>query len=136
MDREGRRRTVRDFSDRPVPRALIEAAVMTAASAPSGANQQPWTFVCIADADVKRRIRLAAEEEERAFYAGRAGEEWLGALKHLGTDWQKPFLETAPWLIAIFAQRWKEQGGKRIKHYYVPESLGIASGFLIAALHK
>ena len=131
-----RRRTVRDFSDRPVPRALIEAAVMTAASAPSGANQQPWTFVCIADADVKRRIRLAAEEEERAFYAGRAGEEWLGALKHLGTDWQKPFLETAPWLIAIFAQRWGEQGGKRIKHYYVPESVGIASGFLIAALHN
>jgi nitroreductase len=130
------RRTVRDFSDRPVPRAIIEAAVMTAGTAPSGANQQPWTFVCIADADTKRRIRIAAEEEERAFYGGRAGEEWLGALKHLGTGWQKPFLETAPWLIAVFAQRWDEADGCRTKHYYVPESVGIASGFLIAALHN
>lgn len=131
-----RRRTVRDFSGRPVPRALIETAVATAGTAPSGANQQPWTFVCISEAETKRRIRLAAEAEERAFYAGRAGEEWLGALKHLGTDWQKPFLETAPWLIAIFAQRWGTQGGKKVKHYYVPESVGIACGFLIAALHN
>lgn len=132
-----RRRTVRDFSDRPVPRALIETAVMTAASAPSGANQQPWTFACVSDAEIKRRIRIAAEEEEKAFYGGRAGEEWLGALAPLGTDWQKPFLETAPWLIAIFGQRFGVSGaGERIKHYYMPESVGIATGFLIAALHQ
>ncbi len=132
-----RRRTVRDFSDRPVPRAIIEQAVMTAGSAPSGANQQPWTFVCIADREAKRRIREGAEEEERAFYAGRAGEEWLGALAHLGTDDRKPFLETAPWLIAIFAQRWgRDADGRKVKHYYAPESVGIATGFLIAALHQ
>ncbi|WP_348522312.1 nitroreductase family protein [Bosea sp. CS1GBMeth4] len=100
------RRTVRDYSDRPVPREIIEAAVATAGTAPSGANQQPWTFVCISDPELKKQIRAGAEEEERAFYAGRAGEEWLGALAHLGTDAHKPFLETAPWLIAIFAQRW------------------------------
>lgn len=132
-----RRRTVRDFSDRPVPRAIIEEAVMTAAGAPSGANQQPWTFVCIQNAAVKRQIRLAAEEEEKAFYNGRAGQEWLDALAPLGTDWRKPFLETAPWLIACFGQR---HGiglkGGRVKHYYVPESVGIAMGFLIAALHN
>lgn len=132
-----RRRTVRDFSDRPVPRALIEEAVMTAATAPSGANQQPWTFACISDPAVKSRIRVAAEEEERTFYAGRAGEEWLNALEHLGTDADKPFLETAPWLIAIFGQRYGvDAGGKRAKHYYMPESVGIATGFLIAALHQ
>ena len=132
-----RRRTVRDFSDRPVPRALIEDCVMTAGSAPSGANQQPWTFVCIADADTKRRIRVAAEEEERDFYEGRAAPEWLDALAPLGTDAHKPFLETAPWLIAIFAQRHGTGAdGRRIKHYYVPESVGIASGLLIAALHN
>jgi len=131
-----RRRTVRDFSPRPVPRVLIEQAVATAGTAPSGANQQPWTFACISDADIKRRIRIAAEEEEKAFYAGRAGEEWLDALSHLGTDWEKPFLETAPWLIAIFGQRWgADAKGDKIKHYYVPESVGIASGFLIASLH-
>lgn len=131
-----RRRTVRDFSDRPVPRAVIEDCVMTAATAPSGANQQPWTFVCISDPQTKRRIREAAEEEERGFYAGRASEEWLEALAPLGTDENKPFLETAPWLIAIFAQRYgTTEDGRRIKHYYVPESVGIASGFLIAALH-
>ncbi len=130
------RRTVRDFSDRPVPREVIEDVVMTAAGAPSGANQQPWTFVCISDQAIKRRIRVAAEEEEKTFYEGRAGEEWLGALAHLGTDWEKPFLETAPWLIAIFAQRHGTDGrGKRVKHYYVPESVGIATGFLIAACH-
>lgn len=132
-----RRRTVRDYSDRPVPRELIEDAVRTAALAPSGANQQPWTFVCISDWAIKARIRAAAEEEERAFYEGRASDEWLEALRHLGTDWEKPFLETAPWLIAIFGQRYglTPDGGK-VKHYYVPESVGIASGFLIAALHN
>jgi iodotyrosine deiodinase len=132
-----RRRTVRDYSDRPVPREIIAEAVRTAALAPSGANQQPWTFVCIADPAVKARIRAAAEEEERAFYGGRAGEEWLAALSHLGTDWQKPFLVAAPWLIAIFGQRYgTDANGHKVKHYYVPESVGIACGFLIAALHN
>jgi iodotyrosine deiodinase len=132
-----KRRTVRDYSDRPVPREIIANAVRTAALAPSGANQQPWTFVCISDPAIKSRIRIAAEEEEKAFYAGRAGKEWLRALSHLGTDWEKPFLETAPWLIAIFGQRYgTDAGGAKVKHYYVPESVGIASGFLIAALHN
>ena len=132
-----RRRTVRDFSDQPVDRAIIESAIRTAASAPSGANQQPWTFVAISDPALKAKIRIAAEEEEKAFYAGRAGEEWLEALSPFGTDWQKPFLETAPWLIVIFQQRWglRPDGG-RAKHYYAPESVGIATGFLIAALHQ
>lgn len=132
-----RRRTVRDFSNRPVPRELIEDAVMTAASAPSGANQQPWTFACISNPAVKTKIRVAAEEEERSFYQSRAGEEWLEALAPLGTDWRKPFLETAPWLIACFGQRYGlAPDGRHIKHYYVPESVGIAMGFLIAALHN
>lgn len=132
-----RRRTVRDYSDRPVPREIIENAVRTAALAPSGANQQPWTFVCISDPAIKTRIRVAAEEEEKAFYDGRAGEEWLDALRHLGTGWEKPFLDTAPWLIAIFGQRYgTTPDGAKVKHYYVPESVGIASGFLIAALHN
>lgn len=136
LARMRKRRTVRDFSDRPVPRELIETAVRVAGTAPSGANQQPWSFVCISDPRHKTLIREGAEEEERAFYAGRAGEEWLDALAHLGTDDQKPFLETAPWLIAIFAQRWGvDAEGNRIKHYYVPESVGIATGFPIAALH-
>jgi iodotyrosine deiodinase len=131
-----RRRTVRDFSDRPVDRAVIEACLRAAGTAPSGANQQPWTYVCVSDPAMKSRIRAAAEEEEKAFYAGRAGEEWLGALAHLGTNWSKPFLETAPWLIACFGQRHgvAADGGK-VKHYYVPESVGISIGFLIAALH-
>jgi len=132
-----RRRTVRDFSPEPVPRELIEGAIRVAASAPSGANQQPWTFVAISDPAVKSRIRAAAEEEERSFYAGRAGDEWLEALAPLGTDWEKPFLETAPWLIVIFQQRWGVgPDGRRTKHYYAPESVGIATGFLIAALHQ
>jgi nitroreductase len=110
---------------------------MTAATAPSGANQQPWTFVCISDAAMKTRIREAAEEEEREFYSGRASQEWLDALGPLGTDAQKPFLETAPWLIVIFGQRYGlgPDGGK-VKHYYVPESVGIATGLLIASLHN
>ncbi|WP_353643944.1 nitroreductase family protein [Mesorhizobium sp. WSM2239] len=130
-----RRRTVRHFSDRPVPRRLIEDCVMTAATAPSGANQQPWTFVCISDAAMKTRIRAAAEEEEREFYSGRASQEWLDALGPLGTDAEKPFLETAPWLIAIFGQRYGlGPDGRKVKHYYVPESVGIATGLLIASL--
>jgi iodotyrosine deiodinase len=133
-----RRRTVRDFSDRPVPRQLIEDAVMTAAGAPSGANQQPWTFACISDAAVKSKIRMAAEAEEREFYqGGKTPGEWLDALSPLGTDEHKPFLEIAPWLIVIFGQRYGvAKGGSHVKHYYVPESVGIAMGFLIAALHN
>lgn len=130
------RRTVRDFSSKPVPRSVIETCIETAGGAPSGANQQPWHFVAIQDPGIKHQIRLAAEEEERAFYAGRAGQEWLQALAHLGTDDNKPFLDEAPWLIVIFAKRWGEgEDGKRVKYYYVPESVGIASGFLISALH-
>jgi nitroreductase len=132
-----RRRTVRDFAPDPVSREVIEAAIRAAGSAPSGANQQPWSFVAIADPAIKARIRAAAEEEERAFYESRAGEEWLEALVVLGTDWEKPFLETAPWLIVIFQQRWGVRpDGRRVKHYYAPESVGIATGFLIAALHE
>ncbi len=132
-----RRRTVRDFSADPVPRDIIAAAVAAAGTAPSGANQQPWTFVCIQDAGKKRQIREAAEAEEKAFYGGKAGAEWLDALTPLGTDWEKPFLETAPWLIAIFGQRWgSDADGRKVKHYYVPESVGIATGLLITALHS
>ena len=132
-----RRRTVRDFSEEPVPREVIESAIRIAGSAPSGANQQPWSFVAVSDPAIKARMREAAEQEERAFYDGRAGEEWLDLLKVLGTDWRKPFLETAPWLIVIFQKRWGVRpDGRRVKHYYAPESVGIATGFLIAALHQ
>ena len=131
-----RRRSVREFSDRPVPRDVIENALRAAGSAPSGANLQPWHFAVITDAKVKQRIRKMAEEEERAFYDGRAPQEWLDALAPLGTDANKPFLEIAPVLIAIFAQRHGSlPDGRLVKHYYVPESVGIATGFLIAALH-
>lgn len=131
-----RRRTVRDFSDAPVPRAAIEWALKAAGTAPSGANLQPWHFAVVQSAEAKRRIRVAAEEEERAFYNGRAPQEWLDALAPLGTDASKPFLETAPCLIAIFAQKYGVlPDGRRVTHYYVPESVGIATGLLIAALH-
>jgi iodotyrosine deiodinase len=131
-----RRRTVRDFDSRPVPRDVIETCLMAAGTAPSGANLQPWHFAVIEDAAAKRRIRQAAEEEERAFYAGRAPKEWLEALAPLGTDADKPFLEEAPLLIAIFAQRsGTRPDGRKVTHYYVPESVGIATGFLILALH-
>lgn len=131
-----RRRTVRDFSDWPVPRGVIESCLLAAGTAPSGANQQPWHFVVITDAARKKRIREAAEIEEREFYSGRASAEWLEALAPLGTDADKPFLETAPVLIAIFGQRYGLRAdGRKVKHYYVPESVGIATGFLIAALH-
>ncbi|MBN1564063.1 MAG: nitroreductase family protein [Anaerolineae bacterium] len=131
-----RRRTVRDFSDRPVPREIIENCVRAAGTAPNGANQQPWHFVVVSDPDLKRQIRSAAEAEEREFYAQRATAEWLADLAPLGTDPNKPFLETAPYLIVIFAQRYglAPDGGKR-KHYYVQESVGIATGILITALH-
>ena len=131
------RRSVRDFSDQPVPRELIEQAIRTASTAPSGAHMQPWTFVAVSDPDLKRRIREAAEEEERTSYGGRMSEEWLEALEPIGTDANKPFLETVPWIVVLFAQRsgFREDGAKR-KHYYVQESCGIAAGFFIAALHE
>lgn len=130
------RRTVRDFSSRPVPVEVIEQALLAAGSAPNGANLQPWHFVVVADAGLKRRIREAAEAEEREFYRDRAPPEWIEALAHLGTDEHKPFLETAPYLIAVFAQSYGiNAAGKKTKHYYATESVGIATGFLIAALH-
>jgi nitroreductase len=131
-----KRRTVRDFSDRPVPRAVIDECLRAAGSAPSGANLQPWHFTVVTDPALKRRIRLAAEEQERHFYEHRASDEWLEALRPLGTDDNKPYLETAPCLIAIFSQPYhREPDGTKIKHYYPAESVGIATGFLIAALH-
>jgi len=131
-----RRRSVRDFADRTVPRTVVEDCLYTAGSAPSGANMQPWHFVAVADPSVKKKIREAAEEEEREFYQNRAPDEWLDALDPLGTDASKPFLETAPYLITIFAQRYGlNPDGTRTKHYYVQESVGIATGLLIAALH-
>jgi iodotyrosine deiodinase len=131
-----RRRTVRDFESRPVPREVIEQCLLAAGTAPSGANQQPWFFSVIADPARKHRIREAAEKEEREFYGGKAPQEWLDALAPLGTDPDKPFLEEAPLLIAIFAQKYGVRpDGSRFSHYYVPESVGIATGFLITALH-
>jgi nitroreductase len=131
-----RRRSVREFSDRAVPRDIIEYAIRVAGSAPSGANMQPWHFVAVAKADLKTRIRAAAEVEERALYQHRASEEWLQALEPLGTDAHKPFLETAPWLIAVFLKKFTtDAAGQRHKNYYTAESVGIACGFLLAALH-
>ena len=131
-----RRRTVRDFSNRIVSKEIIENCIRAAGTAPNGANLQPWHFVAIADPNIKRKIRVAAEEEERIFYEKRAPKEWLQALQPLGTDWRKPFLEIAPYLIAIFAQSYGvTPDGNRVKNYYVQESVGIATGFLITALH-
>lgn len=132
----GRRRTVRHFSSRPVPREVIEDCLRAAATAPSGANRQPWHFVVVSEAEKKRRIRKGAESEEEQFYEHRAPQDWLDALAPMGTDQHKPFLENAPCLIAIFAQSYElgPEGEKR-KNYYVSESVGIATGFLIAALH-
>ncbi len=131
------RRSIRMFSDESVPRDIIENAIRAAGTAPSGANHQPWHFAAISDSETKKKIREAAEEEEREFYSGRASEEWLDALDPLGTDAHKPFLETAPWLIAVFAQR---RGGEVVgqdkKNYYVTESVGLATGMLITALHS
>ncbi len=131
-----RRRTVRDFSDRPVPRQVIEDCLRAAGTAPNGANLQPWHFVAVSDPAIKRKIREGAEQEERAFYNGKAPQEWLDALAPLGTDEHKPFLETAPWLIAIFAESYGElPDGRKVKHYYAQESVGIATGILITAVH-
>jgi iodotyrosine deiodinase len=132
-----RRRTVRDFSDRPVAREVIENCLRTAGSAPNGANLQPWHFVAVNDPALKHKIRAAAEAEEKEFYEHRAPNEWLEALAALGTDARKPFLETAPWLIAIFAQPYRLlPDGRKLKHYYATESVGIATGFLVAAVHE
>ena len=131
------RHSTRDFANKPVPRAVIEACLETAGRAPSGANQQPWHFVVVSNPDLKRRIRLAAEEEERAFYAERASEAWLDALSPLGTNADKSFIDRAACLIVVFAQAYGlSAGGEKRKHYYVQESVGIAVGFLIAALHS
>lgn len=131
------RRTVRDFSPQAVPELVISNAIAVAGSAPSGANMQPWHFVAVSDENTKRKIREAAEIEERELYSHRASDEWLEALAPMGTDADKPFLETAPWLIAVFAQKYTlDESGKKRKHYYTPESVGIATGFLIAALHQ
>ena len=131
-----RRRTVRDFSDRPVPREVIEDCIRAAGTAPSGANLQPWHFVVVTSAEIKQKIRAGAEEEERAFYGGKAPQEWLDALAPLATDEHKPFLETAPCLIVIFAASYGElPDGRKVKHYYAQESVGIATGILITALH-
>ena len=135
-----RRRTVRHFSPEPVPREIIDEAISVAASAPSGANRQPWTFVVVSDPAIKRQIRLAAEEEERESYEHRMPDDWLAALAPLGTDWHKEFLEIAPVLIVVFRQDYGlgvgEDGTEHhVKHYYVMESVGIACGFLLAALH-
>lgn len=132
-----RRHTVRHFSTRPVPEEVISACIAAAETAPSGANQQPWFFAAISDPAMKARIRNAAEQEERRFYEGGGGDEWLAALEPIGTGASKPHLTEAPWLIVIFAQRWGVgPDGSRRKHYYVPESVGIATGMLITALHR
>jgi iodotyrosine deiodinase len=132
-----RRRTVREFSDRPVPRDIIETALRAAGTAPSGANLQPWHFVVVSGAETKKKLRAAAEVEEREFYEHRASPEWLTALEPLGTDSDKPFLETAPYLIAVFLQKFGElPDGRKVKHYYPVESTGIATGILITALHE
>lgn len=132
-----KRHSVRQYATRAVPEAVISACIQAACTAPSGANHQPWHFVAIADPAMKAKIRAAAEEEERAFYAGGAGDEWLAALEPIGTGVDKPHLTDAPWLIVVFAQRYGETAdGSRYKNYYVPESVGIATGMLITALHQ
>ena len=129
------RRSCRYFSDKTVPREVIENVILTAASAPSGAHKQPWKFVAISDPAIKRKIREAAEKEEKSFYQERATDEWLKDLAPLGTDWQKPFLETVPWIIVVFKKTYEEDEHGKHKNYYVNESVGIATGFLRQALH-
>ena len=132
-----RRRTVRDFSERPVPRDVIEMCVLAAGTAPNGAHRQPWHFVIVSDPEIKRAIREAAEEEEKEFYGGRAPDDWLEALAPLGTHAAKPFLERAPYLVVVFAESYAvKEGGEKSKNYYVTESVGIATGMLITAIHR
>jgi len=130
------RRTIREFDDRDVPREVLEKIILTAGTAPSGANKQPWTFCLISDPKIKQKIRKAAEEEERISYESRMTETWKSDLKPLGTDWEKPFLEIAPYLVVVFKQSYGMEGEEKIQHYYVNESVGIACGFLIAAIHQ
>ncbi len=132
-----RRRSVRSFSDRPVPREIIENCLRAAGTAPSGANMQPWHFVVVSDPDIKQQIKEAAEEQERRFYNRAASQEWVQTIRPLGTDTHKPFLTTAPYLIVIFVQRYSlSPGGHKIRHYYVSESVGIATGILVTAIHQ
>ncbi|MTI87377.1 MAG: nitroreductase family protein [Balneolaceae bacterium] len=132
-----RRRTVREFSDRPVPREVIEKCLLAAGTAPNGANKQPWHFAVVSNPEIKKKIREGAEEEEHEFYNRRAPEDWLEDLKPFGTDEHKPFLEKAPYLIGIFSQKYSlDEDGEKDKHYYVKESVGIATGILITALHN
>ena len=132
-----RRRTVRDFSPEPVPAGVMEDLVRAASTAPSGAHRQPWTFVAVSDPEIKRSIRLAAEREERENYGGRMPDDWLRALEPLGTDEHKPFLEIAPWLVVLFRQNYGVgQGGEHVRHYYVSESVGIAAGLFLTAVHQ
>ncbi len=131
----GERRSVRHFSSEPVPFELVANAVATAGTAPSGAHQEPWTFVVVSDPELKRRMRLAAEEEERRNYEGRMSEEWLRALEPIGTDWRKPHIEDAPYVIVVFEHVYGFDGKRKVKHYYTKESVGIATGLLLASLH-
>ena len=130
------RRTVREFDSRPIPVEVMEHIILTASTAPSGAHKQPWTFCLISDPDTKKEIRKAAEEEEKISYGSRMPEDWKTDLKPLGTNWEKPFLEEAPYLIVVFKQSYGLKNGEKIQHYYVSESVGIACGFLIAAIHQ
>jgi nitroreductase len=130
------RRSVREFSDKPVPRDIIEAIIKTASSAPSGAHKQPWTFVAVSNPSIKQQIRVAAEEEEYENYHGRMSETWLDDLKVFDTDWHKPFLEIAPWLIVVFKRVYELDGTEKKNNYYVNESVGIACGFLLTAIHQ
>jgi iodotyrosine deiodinase len=130
------RRTCRDFSDKPVPKEVIEQILLAASTAPSGAHKQPWTFCVVSSPEIKQQIRTAAEAEEKESYEGRMSEEWLKDLAPIGTDWQKPFLETAPYLIIVFGRSYEtEENGHKHQNYYVKESVGIACGFLLTAIH-
>jgi nitroreductase len=131
-----RRRTVREFSDKPVPRELMETIIATAGTAPSGANKQPWKFILVDDPEWKKRIRIAAEAEEKQSYESRMPQDWLDDLEPLGTDWHKEFLEVAPYLIVVFREKYRIEEGRQKKNYYVDESVGIACGFLLAAIHN
>jgi nitroreductase len=135
LERMSERRTVRQFSREPVPWELVENAVATAGTAPSGAHQQPWSFVVVSDPELKRRMRAAAEDEERRNYESRMSDEWLRALERLGTDWRKPHIEDAPYVIVVFEQAYGLEDGRNVKHYYVKESVGIAVGLLLGSLH-
>jgi iodotyrosine deiodinase len=131
-----KRRSCRDFSTKPIAREVIEHIILSASTAPSGAHKQPWTFCVVSDADLKKQIREAAEEEEKISYTGRMSEEWIKDLLPIGTDWQKPFLETAPYLIIVFKRSYElENNHHKHQNYYVTESVGIACGFLLAAIH-